>query len=289
MPPFRACAKTCRACPPYGPIQIRFYLRKHAAEHVRRQDPGVGVVTRAMIAVVKFHVAGLVDRAVRERRRGAAQAERLQRRFVRNAAERHDRAQPWHRSQCRDEEWPAGVDLRRQRLVLRRHAVHRVADPAIDQRQPVVGPGLIDALGEAVFEQRGIEQVAGEIAGEGTPGAVGALQPRREADDQEPAVGIAERRHRRIEPVRFTRARCLAEAGEPRTERTIAIGFGRRRSGRRRAAGPVVLSRRNRRHRPSAPSWSRAAGIAARGGAARAGRDARTDRGRAWIAAPPDR
>jgi hypothetical protein len=43
------------------------------------------------------------------------------------------------------------------------------------------------------------------------------------------------------------------------------------------------------RLRPSAPWWSRAAGIAGRDDAARAGRDARRDRGRAWIAAPPDR
>ena len=86
----------------------------------------------------------------------------------------------------RDQEWPAGVDFRRQRLVLRRHAAHGIADPAIDQRQPVVGPRLVDAVGKAVFEQRRVEQVAGVVAGEGPPGAVGALQARREADDQQP-------------------------------------------------------------------------------------------------------
>ena len=167
-----------------------------------------------------------MHRAVRKRRCGAAKAQRLQRRIMRDPAERHDRAQPRHGLDRRRQKWPAGVDLRRQRLVLRRHAVHRIADPAIDQRQPVVGPRLIDAVGKAVFEQRRVQQVAGVIAGEGPAGAVGALHARREPDDQQPPVGIAERRHRGIEPVRLARARRLAEADEPRAERAIAVGFG---------------------------------------------------------------
>ena len=49
------------------------------------------------------------------------------------------------------------------------------------------------------------------------------------------------------------------------------------------------LNQPSRRFRPVVTWWSRAAGIAARDDAARAGADARKDRGRAWIAAPPDR
>ena len=70
-----------------------------------------------------------------------------------------------------------------------------IADPAIDQRQPVIGPRLIDAFGKAVFEQRGIEQIAGVIAGERPSGAIGALHAGRQPDNQQPTVGIAERRH----------------------------------------------------------------------------------------------
>ncbi len=73
--------------------------------------------------------------------------------------------------------------------------MHRIADPAIDQRQPVIGPRLIDAFGKAVFEQRGIEQIAGVIAGERPSGAIGALHAGRQPDNQQPTVGIAERRH----------------------------------------------------------------------------------------------
>src|ERR1700688_4518212 len=137
-----------------------------------------------MIAVVKAHGAGLVDRAVRKWRRRAAKAYRLQGRLMGHPAERHDRAQPWHSLDGRRQKGPACLDFYRKRLVLWRHATHRVADPAIDQLKPVVRPRLIDALGEAVFDQGGVEQVAGEVAGKGSPGAVGPLQARREAYDQ---------------------------------------------------------------------------------------------------------
>ena len=68
------------------PTNLRFkifpHFRKHVAKHLRRQHPRVGVVARAMIGVVEPETAGLVHRAVRERRRGIAQAQRLQRRIV---------------------------------------------------------------------------------------------------------------------------------------------------------------------------------------------------------------
>ena len=49
------------------------------------------------------------------------------------------------------------------------------------------------------------------------------------------------------------------------------------------------LNHPSRRLRHGVPWWWRAAGIAARDGAARAGPDVRRDRGRAWTAVPPDR
>src|SRR3954453_13421985 len=100
------------------------------------------------------------------------------------SAKRHDRAQLWHLGKRRRQELAAGVDLRWQRLVLRRYASHRVADPAINQLQSVVGPGTIVASGKAELNQRCIEQVAGVIAGERTTGAISALQSGCEADDQ---------------------------------------------------------------------------------------------------------
>ena len=42
------------------------------------------------------------------------------------------------------------------------------------------------------LEQRAVEQLAGIVAEEGPPGAVGAFQPGREPDDEEPRVVGAE-------------------------------------------------------------------------------------------------
>src|ERR1700682_5203945 len=91
--------------------------------------------------------------------------------------------------------------------------------------------------------------------------------------------------------MRLACPRRLTEAGEPWAERTIPIRFAAEQGGgeQRPAARRTILNRRIRRHRPSAPCWSRAAGIAARDDAAPAAAAARMDRGRAWIAAPPDR
>ena len=70
--------------------------------------------------------------------------------------------------------------------------MHRVGDARVDERQPVVRPRIEFAAREAEFDQRRVEQVAGIIAGEGPPGAVGAAQAGRQADDQEPRIDRAE-------------------------------------------------------------------------------------------------
>ena len=92
-----------------------------------------------MIAVVKPQSAGLMHRAVPKRRHRGAKAQHLQRRFVRHSAQSYNRAQSWHGLDRRRQKCPAAIDLGGQRLVLWRHAAYRVADPAIDQREPVIG------------------------------------------------------------------------------------------------------------------------------------------------------
>jgi hypothetical protein len=101
--------------------------------------------------------------------------ERPQRGLVRDAAERHDGAQPGHCGDAmRKKGVAAGVDLGRRRLVLRRYAMHRVGDARVDQGQAVIRPRVEPAAGESEFAQRRIEQIAREVAGEGPPGAVRA-------------------------------------------------------------------------------------------------------------------
>src|SRR3954465_6332981 len=77
-------------------VQIGPHARENTPEHVGRKHAGVGVVARAMIAVEKRKAADCVPCAMRERRRGEAEACRSYGRLVRNAPERHDRPKLRH-------------------------------------------------------------------------------------------------------------------------------------------------------------------------------------------------
>ena len=163
------------------------------------------------------------------------------------------------------QEAPAGGDLGADRLVLGRHAAHRIGDRRADERQAVVGPRLEDSFGEAERDQRPVEQVAGKVAGERPAGSVGAAQAGRQPDDQQPdTVGAFRRhegRHRRIEPAGFPDAPFGDEIMQPRAQRTvmrrlgavrhldrrhqqIVVGFGAARAG-----GPAVRTGRGRPRR----------------------------------------
>ena len=96
----------------------------------------------------------------------------------------------------------AGSNLFRGRLVLRRNAPHGVGDRAIAQRETVVNPLIVHAVGETEFGQGRVQKIAGIVARERAARAVGAAQPRRQPDDQQAGLGIAERGDRRVRPVR---------------------------------------------------------------------------------------
>ena len=234
-------------------VEVVAHCSKHRAKHLRRQHAGVGVVARAVIAREQRERADRSAAAMLEGRRRALGAERLHRRLMGDAAERHDDAQLLHFRDGGDEKFAAGVDLRRCRLVLRRHAAHAVGDAGVNQLKRVVGARLEGAAGETVFLHGGVEQIAGEVAGERPSGAVGAAQARGEADDQQARVERPERGHRRVEPRRLTRAPSLAKLREPRTERTVATRFGGFAGHDRELCGqavPVAINPRNRRRRP---------------------------------------
>jgi len=73
--------------------------------------------------------------------------------------------------------------------------------------------------------ERLVEEVAGVIAGEGSPGAVCALEAGGEADDQQAGVTPAERGDRRIEPVGLAAAPLFPERLEtPDLSDTAAPG-----------------------------------------------------------------
>ena len=85
-----------------------------------------------------------------------------------------------------DQELTAGGNLGRRRLVLRRHAADRIRDHAIDQLERLGRGDVVAPAGKPDLEQRAVEQLAGVVAEKGPPGAVCALQPGSEADDEEP-------------------------------------------------------------------------------------------------------
>ena len=78
------------------------------------------------------------------------------------------------------------------------------------------------------LSKRRVEQLAGIIAGERPPGPVRAMLARRKADDREPRVRIAERRHRRVPPVGMLGAALLAERDQPRAQGAVARRLGLR-------------------------------------------------------------
>src|SRR6202167_6183370 len=145
--------------------------------------------------------------------------------LVGDAAERHDSLNVGHLLERGPEEVPAGRDLLRRRLILRRHAPHGIGDAAIDEREAVVRTCRIITLCEAEFLERGVEEVAGIIAGKRPAGAVGAAQPGSEPDNQQSCIGGSERWHRSIEPMRLFFAPGLPERNKPGTARAFAAGL----------------------------------------------------------------
>jgi hypothetical protein len=95
-------------------------------------------------------------------------------RLVGDRAQRDDCPQIRKAGDGGHEEAPASVDFRADGLVLWRHATNRIGDGGPDQFKAVIGPRFEFATGEAEAFQRGIEKVAGIVAGERAAGAVRA-------------------------------------------------------------------------------------------------------------------
>ena len=93
------------------------------------------------------------------------------------------------------------ADLGRRRLVLGRHAAHGVGDHAVDELEVLrrrIGSCLPRA--KPCLEQRRVEQIAGVIAGERTPGPVRAAKAGRQPHDQQPRIVVTEGRDCTVEP-----------------------------------------------------------------------------------------
>ena len=196
-------------------VETGAHAGEDGAEHRGRQDTGIRIVARAVIAVEKRHASASVGQgefrpmAEGQARGGVAQG--AGNALVGDAAEGNDRGELRHLGDGLFEKAPAGPDLGRRWLVLGRHAAHRIGDAGVDEFQSIIRAFQIDATGKAEIDQGFVEKIAGPVAGEGAARAVGAAQPRCEANDQQTRRGRAEGGDRRIVPVGLTRARLLAE------------------------------------------------------------------------------
>ena len=141
--------------------------------------------------------------------------------LLRDAAERNDGAELRHFGDCPAEKIAAGGDFLRGRLVLGRHAADRIGDTRVAHRDAIIRMGFVNALREAEFSQRLVQQPAGVVAGERPSCAICTFEPWRKADDQQLCDVIAKRWNWRIKPFRVRRSLDLTERGQTRTERTV--------------------------------------------------------------------
>ena len=68
-----------------------------------------------------------------------------------DAADGEQGAEMGQRADTPDQELAAGGDLSRDRLVLRRHAAHRVRDHAVDQLERLRGRGVVPPVANPNF------------------------------------------------------------------------------------------------------------------------------------------
>ena len=92
----------------------------------------------------------------------------------------------------------AGIDLRTDRLVVGRQALHGVGDAAVDQLEAIVSRFRMLARAETVLMQHLVQQDAGMIAGKRPARCDSPVHARRQSDYQEARV----RRRRTAAPGR---------------------------------------------------------------------------------------
>ena len=152
----------------------------------RQQHSAIGrLVTRAVFEDVRFFAS--------------QQTEPLQVVEIRlksNPAQRHNDSQILQCGNFAVKKRRTVGKFARRRLIVRRRATGSSGDVEIIELHPIVAIGSVGLAGESSLIQDGEHEVAGSISGERPSGAVGAMRARRQAQDQNPGLGIAESRHR---------------------------------------------------------------------------------------------
>jgi len=198
---------------------------KDLMEHFRRQSPGIGVVTGAVIArnypqPSNFCFSGVAEGVVSQ-----PATQRAHSAVMGDFSQGHDCLQVRHgRNRCR-KKLPAGIDFCADWFVFRRYTAHGIGNRGADQLQSIIRAGIKFAAGKAVRDQRGIKKIAGIIPSKRATGPIGSAEPWRESDDKQAdiirPVSGKPGRYRAIVPVRKFFARLQNEVAQARTERAF--------------------------------------------------------------------
>src|SRR5205823_5379749 len=108
------------------------------------------------------------------------------------AAEGHYRPALLQEIELALEVWQAGIALLGRRAIRRRRAAHHRGHVGAAQREPIPTTGAGSLVGEAGSMQRCVEPVSRSIAGKYAAGSVRPVGCRREADDCNSSLRIAE-------------------------------------------------------------------------------------------------
>src|SRR3990170_1662219 len=169
-----------------GPVQTCHGLGNDLLEHGCGQPPGIGVLAGAMIAVEQDKPARKrVPGAVGEGEIALLQLKRIQDGIMGDAADRQERGEIGQCGDTADQECAASGNLLWLRLVQGRHAAHCIRDHAVDQLKLIGRGGIVTPACQPQLEKRAVEKLAGMVAEKGTSRAVGALQTRRESNNEE--------------------------------------------------------------------------------------------------------
>ncbi len=161
--------------------------------------------------------------AVAEGRVPELQAEGLEHCAVGNASKGENHSARRHRRQLGAQIIVTVAHLGPHRLVLRRQALDRIGDSAVQEPQRIAPVQRRRLVAESERVQRLVEQLARVVACERPPGTVGAVHARREPDDQQPRTPRTERRHRTRVVVRMLRFHLVKERSQARTAPTVQI------------------------------------------------------------------
>lgn len=197
---------------------------EYRVEHLCGESPGLGVVAAAVVRIeqhtlARKHVAGAVGKSSLRR----FDARRAQHGGMGNATQRDDDSHSRQRGELSGQVGIAQPDLVRQRLVGWRQTLDCVRDPAVAQPQAVTRGQGFGAARKTVRMQRAVEQDAGVIAGKRSPGAIGAMQSRRQTNDQQPMTLASKRRNRPAVVAGMSLAHRLEKAGQPAAAAAIRI------------------------------------------------------------------